>query len=164
MKKKILADFQICISVPLNNFNKTAVDVFSLLHHQYNKSLKFAVLKDVNCSVLIIQFIYITEIVQLQESNKDLRIPKAGANMITTPKPQRFWSGFGLVFCIWHLEWFFMNILDLVFKIILFPISAKIEVLHPTCSCLIYIAVSKQRLTSILYRLSYCPSKIRNIF
>ena len=148
--KKVLADFQICISVPLNNFNKIVVDAFSLLYHQYNISLKFAVLKDVNCSVLIIQFIYVIEIVQLQESNKDLRIPKAGANMITTPKPQRFWSGFDLVFYIWHLQWFFMNILDLVFKIIPFPISAKIKVLHPTCRCFIYSTVSKQQLTLIL--------------
>ena len=51
-------------------------------------------------------------IVQLQQSNKDLRILKAGANMNTKPKPQQFWSGFDPVLFIWHLQWYFMNVLD----------------------------------------------------
>ena len=69
-------------------------------------------LKDVNSSVLITQFICVIEIVQLQQSNKDLRILKAGANMNTKPKPRQFWSGFDPVLFIWHLQWYFMNVLD----------------------------------------------------
>ena len=38
------------------------------------------------------------EIVQLQQSRKGLRILKAGANVNTTRKPHRVWSGFDLVF------------------------------------------------------------------
>ena len=87
----------------LKNFNKIIVESFPLLHHQYNKSLKFAalkVLKNVNFSVLIIQFICVIETVQLQHLNKDLRILKAGANMNITPKPHGFWSGFDPFFFI----------------------------------------------------------------
>ena len=87
----------------LNNFNKIFVEPFSLLHHHYKKCLKFVALivsakRFVNCSGLITQFICVMEIVQLQQSLKGLRILKAGANVNTTRKPHRVWSGFDLVF------------------------------------------------------------------
>ena len=55
---------------------------------------------------------HVIEIVELQQSNQDLGILKAGANMDTTPNPHRFWSGFDPVFFIWHLQWSFVNLLD----------------------------------------------------
>ena len=32
--------------------------------------------------------------------------------MNTKPKPRQFWSGFDPVLFIWHLQWYFMNVLD----------------------------------------------------
>ena len=83
----------------LNNCNKIVVETFPLL-------------KDVNCSVLITELVCVIENMQLQQSNKDLRILKAGANMNTTPKPHRFWSGFDSVLFIWYLQWSFMIVFD----------------------------------------------------
>ena len=66
-------------------------------------------LKDVNCEALITQLICVIEIVQ---SNKELRMLKAGSNL-TTPKQHRFWSSFDSGFFIWHLQRSFMNVIDL---------------------------------------------------
>ena len=101
---------------------------------------------------MITQFICVIEIVQLQQSNKDVRILKAGANINITPKPHRCWSGFDPVFFIWHLQWFYecfwlrstrlwtmrwkiyhIHKFLKVFKVIRFPVSAKTQVLHPAC-------------------------------
>ena len=70
-------------------------------------------LKDVNCSVLTTKFISVIEIVQFQQSNKNLRILKARVNMNNTPKPHRFWPGFlylVLTAVFYECYFYFMNI------------------------------------------------------